>query len=190
MPIDARLREGLERSMSAIEADAERYLPDVRSRARRRRVVHRAATVVAVAAAVVIVAVAAPKLLDVLRNDHRQPATNPSSAPIEGTYVTKITPREAGRIGVPEAAGNWLLTLRGDGVLQLASLRNADLGRATTQYQLSGTEIITSALAGSGCTGLGRYDWSHTGSSLTFVLVSDPCPLRVAIFSSHVWSSR
>ncbi len=189
MSIDSRLREGLRRSMSAIDTDAERSLDDARRRGRRRATVRRTVTVVAVAAIIATVAFAGPAVLDALHGQRQQPATTPSPLPITGSYSARITVADAARSGVPGSAGTWLLNLRGDSVLQLASLRNANLGRGTTQYQLSGTSFITTALASPSCTGIGRYDWSRNGSTLTFTLVSDPCALRVEIFSTHPWAA-
>jgi len=190
MPIDSRLREGLKRSMSAVHTDAERHLGDARRQGHRRLVIRRAAAVVAIAATIAIVAVAAPGVLDIVRNQHRQPATPPSLLPISGTYTTAITAKDTSGNAEAEAVGKWLLTLDGNGTLELASLTNGDLGRSVTQYQTTGKEFLTTALAGGKCSGLGTYTWLRSGSTLTFAVVSDPCPLRVAIFTSHPWTSQ
>jgi len=186
MAIDARLREGLQRSMSAIDSDAERLLGDARRRGRRRLVIRRAVAIVAVAATVAIVAMAAPIVLHTVRDQRPRPATIPSSLPIAGTYTSTIT--AAGGVE-PGSVGTWLLTLEADGTLDLASLTNGDFGRSVTQYQATQDGFLTTALTGGTCSGVGRYTWSRSGSALTFTVVSDPCPLRAAIFSSHPWTA-
>ena len=190
MSIDPRVRKGLHRAMSAIDADADGLLVEARRRGRRRVITYRAVAGVAFVTALVFLVLLAPVLLDALGSQHRQPATEPPALSVEGTYVTTITDEDAASIGARDAAGAWLLTLRGDGVMTLASLDNADLGRATTPYQTVGDQIITAALTGDDCTGVGRYIWSRTGSTLTFERVSDPCDLRVLILSSQMWIVR
>jgi hypothetical protein len=190
MAIDSRLREGLQRSMSAIDGDAERHLDDARRRGHRLILVRRAVAALALAAAVVIVAIAGPGVLDVVRDQRHRPATTPSPFPISGTYTTTISTRDTTRRAEAEAVGTWLLTLDRDGTIDLASLTNADLGRSVTQYQTAGDVFLTTALADGPCSGsgLGRYSWSRSGSILTFAVVSDPCRVRIAIFSSHPWA--
>ncbi|MEP6973734.1 MAG: hypothetical protein ABI869_06290 [Actinomycetota bacterium] len=186
MPIDARLRDGLERSMSTIDTDVEPFLHDARRRGHRRLLIRRVATVIAVAAAIVIVAVAGPGLRDLLRGREQQPAVPPPPVQISGTYTTTIS--KSGLTGSGAgAAGTWLLILDRSGTLDLASLTNGNVGRSVTQYQATQNGFLTTALADGSCTGLGTYTWSRSGSVLTFSVVSDPCPLRVAIFSSQPW---
>ena len=86
------------------------------------------------------------------------------------------------------AAGKWLLTLDRNGTLDLASLTNGASRSSVTQYQATQNEFLTTALADGPCSGLGTYRWSRSGSVLTFSVVSDPCPLRVAILSSQPWT--
>jgi hypothetical protein len=190
MTIDARLREGLQRSMSAIDTDAEHHLNDARRRGHKRLVIRRAVAAIAVAAIFAIVVVAAPHVLDLVRDQrHHQPAISPSLLPIFGTYSTTISAKDTTGGRDAGSVGTWLLTLDRDGTLDLASLTNGDRGRSVTQYQTTGGEFLTTALAGSTCSGsgLGRYSWSRSGALLTFTVVSDACPLRVAIFSSQPW---
>jgi hypothetical protein len=188
MSIDSRLREGLQRSMSAIDANTEGHFDDARRRGHRRVIVRRGVAVLAVVAAVATVSFAGPAVLDVLRSQRQQPATKPPPTPITGSYSVKITGEEASGLGAPGSAGMWLLTLRADKVLELASLKNTNVG-GSSQYQLTGSEMLTTALASPSCTGIGRYRWSRSGSTLAFTLVSDPCALRVAIFSTHPWTA-
>jgi hypothetical protein len=189
MSIDHRLREGLDRAMSTIDADVDGYLDQARRLGRRRALVRRTVTAVAAAAVVVFGAFAVSAVLD-LRSQRHEPASTPSPLPITGNYVSTISRQEATSVGDPRAAGTWVLRVRGDGVLELASLKNADLGGGSSQYQLTGREMLTTALASTTCTGVGRYTWSRNDSTLSFVVVSDPCALRVAVFSSHPWNVR
>lgn len=189
MTIDSRLRDGLRRSMSEIDTDAEGLLVDARRRGHRLLLIRRGVAAVTVAVAVVIVVVAAPSVLDLVRDRRHLPATTPSPLPISGSYTTTISATGISGADATEAVGTWLLTLDGNGTLDLASLTNGDLGHPVTQYQATQNEFLTTAFTGSGCSGVGTYTWSRSGSTLTFAVVSDPCSLRVAIFSSHPWTS-
>jgi hypothetical protein len=187
MPIDTRLRDGLERSMSTIDTDVEPFLQDARRRGHRRLMIRRAATAIAIAAAIAIVAVAGPGLRGLLRGRELQPAAPPPLVQISGTYTTTIRTSDLTGGGAG-AVGTWLLTLDRGGTLDLASLSNVNRGRSVTQYQATQSGFLTTALADGPCSGLGTYAWSRAGSVLTFSVVSDPCPLRVAIFSSQPWT--
>jgi hypothetical protein len=59
-----------------------------------------------------------------------------------------------------------------------------------TVFQTAGDRFLTTTLSNSACSGLGRYEWSRVGPTLTFTRVSDPCGLRVAILASRPWSAR
>jgi hypothetical protein len=187
MSIDSRLREGLQRSMSTIVTDPEEHLERARRQGRTRVVIRRVVKSVAVAAVLVAVALAGPVVLDAVRSQRREPIATPPALPIVGTYMVRITATDAGAIGVPQAAGTWLLKLQGDGVLELAPLQNGNPGGGSSQYQLAGNDFITTALASASCQGVGTYTWSRSGSSLAFTVVSDSCALRVAVFSLGPW---
>ena len=101
MPIDARLRERLQRSMSEIDTDAERFLHDARRRGHRRLVIRRLVSAAAVAALLVVVAVAAPTVLEIVRDQQHRPSASPSLTSIFGTY----TPRSHRR--TPPTPDRW-----------------------------------------------------------------------------------
>lgn len=187
MSIDSRLREGLQRSMSTIATDPEEHLEHARREGRTRVVIRRAVTSVAVAAALVAVAIVGPAVIDAVRSQRREPIATPPALPIVGNYMVRITATDAGAVGVPQAAGTWLLTLQRDGVLELAPLQDGTLGGGSSQYQLAGNDFITTALASTSCQGVGTYTWSRSGSTLAFTVLSDSCALRVAVFSLRPW---
>ena len=77
MSFDARLREGLQRSMSKLESDPEFRLPDAHRRGRRRLLVRRVAVAVSVAASLAVVTASASVLYHPPRLGH-QPAATPT----------------------------------------------------------------------------------------------------------------
>jgi hypothetical protein len=120
MSSDARLREELQRVMSAIESDTESRLHEARARGHRRLMFRRTSTAVAIAATIAIVAIATPRILDVSDPGRHQPAATPSPPPdvspeqmILGTWQSEITCdaflRGFERAGIPEMAARWLV---------------------------------------------------------------------------------
>ena len=81
----------------------------------------------------------------------------------------------------------WQFTLRGDGLLNVIGPPNAGVSAPSSQYQVEGDRILTTAFASDRCSGVGIYRWRREGSILTFVTVSDACALRVVLFTSHPW---
>lgn len=187
MSIDSRLREGLQRSMSAIATDPDQHLEDAHRQGRKRLLRRRAFTATVIVAGLAVIALVGPAMLGALRDQGHEPMATPSSLPIVGNYVVRVTTTDATRAGAPGAAGTWVLKLHGDGVLELAPLRSGDPLGGPSQYQVSGDRFLTTALGSASCQGLGTYTWSRSDSTLTFIVVSDPCALRVAVFSSGPW---
>ena len=146
MTVDARLREGLQRSMSAIATDPERGLNDARRRGRRRLVIRRAVALLALVALVALV-VAAPAVLDLVRDQRNRPATTLNPPPMSGTYTTTVTAQDTADAGM---SGRWLLSLDRDGTLRLSSLTDGDLHPSVTRYRTRGSEFLTTALTGDG----------------------------------------
>jgi hypothetical protein len=120
MSSDAKLREELQRVMSAIESDTESRLKDACKRGHRRLVFRRTSTAIAIAATIAIVAIAAPRVLDLSDPGRHQPAATPSPRPdvppeqmILGTWHSEITCdaflRGFERAGIPELASRWLV---------------------------------------------------------------------------------
>jgi hypothetical protein len=78
MSIDSKLRDGLQRSMSKLDIDAEVQLSDARRRGRRRLVARRVGIAVSIAASVALVAASAAAVLDSPSRQRHEPATTPS----------------------------------------------------------------------------------------------------------------
>ena len=62
MSVERRLREGLERSASAVQPDVGRRLPEAIARGRRRRRARRASLIAGTVAALAVVGVAIPQV--------------------------------------------------------------------------------------------------------------------------------
>jgi len=80
MSIDSKLRDGLRRSMSKVDIDAEVQLSNARRRGRRRLLARRVSIAVSLAASVALIAASAATVLDSSSRQH-EPATTPRSLP-------------------------------------------------------------------------------------------------------------
>jgi len=189
MSVDGRLRNELSRDASRVDVDVDRFLDSVVTGGKRRRRIRRLGGAMAVAALIAVVALAGPAVLDVIRHQHDQPAA-PVPAAIEGTYAVRIGPEDV--LGTPrlQVEGLWQLTVRGDGLLSLAGPTGSSISAPSSQYQLDGDRILTTAFASERCSGVGVYEWQREGSTLTFTLVSDACAVRVAVLTAHPWEAR
>ena len=58
-------------------------------------------------------------------------------------------------------------------------------------YQVSGTTFSTNLFARSFCqgSGIGTYEWVHSGGTLTLVATSEACAVRRAILTSTPWQA-
>jgi hypothetical protein len=109
---------------------------------------------------------------------------------IEGTYAVRIRPADFLATPRLHVEGLWQLTVRGDGLLSLAGPRGSSVSAPSSQYQLDGDRILTTAFASEHCSGVGVYRWQREGSTLTFTLESDACAVRVAVLTAHPWDAR
>jgi hypothetical protein len=104
--IEARLRDGLQHSMSKLDIDAELQLSDARRRGRRRLLARRLVTAVSVAASVALVAASAAAVLDSPSHPRREPATTPSlkSPPVHPLQTERAA---LGELQQQAILGSW-----------------------------------------------------------------------------------
>ena len=100
MPLDHRLREGIDRVTSHVDPDLDYNLERTMRRARRTIAVRRAGAVIIVVGAIAVGIAIAPRALDALRNERLPgPAGTPTvSNPVfvAGTYETVVPSDRAG----------------------------------------------------------------------------------------------
>ncbi|MDP9301295.1 MAG: hypothetical protein M3P43_10450 [Actinomycetota bacterium] len=191
MSVDGRLRNELTRDASDLDVDVDRFLGDVVRGGRRRQRIRRVGGAVVVMALIAAIAVVGPAVIDVVRHQ-RIPAHQGTPAPgaIEGTYAVEIKRADASGAPGLQLEGLWQFTLRGDGLVSVTGPAGANVSTPRSQYQLEGDRLLTTAFASDTCQGVGVYRWSREGSTLSFTLVSDTCPVRVVLFTAHPWQAR
>ena len=192
MSVEGRLRNELSRDAGSIDVDVERSLGRVVVRGRRRRRLLRAGGVAIVAAVIALIAAVGPTVTEVIRDHQTRPA-NPgptAAASIQGTYAVRIRRSDTVAVGDAGLDGLWQFTVSGDGLISIVSPGGAKVSTARTQYHIEGDQILTTAFASNACADVGVYRWIREGSTLTFTRISDPCPIRVVLFTSRPWDAR
>jgi hypothetical protein len=194
--IDRRLRAGFERSAPAIAPNGHTAFERVRVRARRTIVIRRV-TSISIAALVVGVAVfAGPTLLYGFREpDGRQLLQQPTpSVPavggsaIAGSFTTTLGDEDPA-VQSNQMAGEWTVTFRSDGVLEVSPPDSFQQSHAGYSFEVSGDVFRTDLFRTDVCNDQlpGRYRWQRNGERLTFEAVDETCPAREALFTGDLW---
>ena len=193
MSIDRRLREGFERSSPAIVPNDHAALERVTGRARRHVMVRRATTTVMVAFVVAGVALGGPRVLDALQDGGRlepvqEPTpseTVPGDAALNGTYSTTLGDEDPA-VQRNRMDGEWTITFRSDGLLEVASPESFQESRSGYSFEVSGDQFRTDLFRTDVCNDMlpGRYRWQRSGDRLTFEVLDEPCQARAALFTS------
>jgi hypothetical protein len=193
MSVERRLREGLERSASAVQPDTGRRLPEAITRGRRRRRARRASAILGTVATLAAIGFAVPQVTGFVQRQQPAVSQGPTPPPgpdatIAGTYTSML--RATSRIirdnGI---AGTWTLGLKANGVLTLSAPRSFHGDLASIAFRVQGERFTTNAFVNdSRCSNdVGVYRWQRAGRTLVFTPVSDTCALRRALFSTQPW---
>ncbi len=190
MSVDQRLRNGVARIASEVTVDPSSALKIVQSRARRQVRMIRIVQVFAVAAAVALGVMVVPPAFDHVRQP-TDPAVQPGSE-LEGTYVVDVIDNPANRTA--GVVGRWVVTLGPNGLIEIIPPSTYPGPRTGPTYRIEGNELRTDVLVESvGCqaTGafVGIYRWARNDTILRFVLISDACPARIALFTGQDWEA-
>jgi hypothetical protein len=193
MSVERRLREGLERSASAVQPDTGRRLPEAIAHGRRRRRARRASAILGAVATLAAIGFAVPQVAGFVQR--QQPAVSQGPTPpagpdatIAGTYTSML--RATSRVIRDNAiAGTWTLGLKANGVLTLSAPRSFHGDLASVAFRVQGDRFTTNAFVNdSRCSNdVGVYRWQRAGRTLVFTPVSDTCALRRALFSTQPW---
>jgi hypothetical protein len=196
MPVERRLREGMQRNADALNSDVDRLLAEVVRKSRRRVMVRRAAIVVTAATALFLAIAVGPRALDALRNaQERVPATKPTPTvsgvqALTGSFTRRLT-ESSPAVRVNQMAGEWTIDLHADGTMGVTAPPAFTGVLSVVQFQVTGDRFRTNFHLPNGCTNLplGTYRWSRSGPTLTFTVIDDACQARVTLFASEVWTS-
>ncbi len=196
MPVERRLREGMQRNADGLNPDVDRLLAEVVRKTRRRVMLRRAAIVLTAATALFLALAVGPRALDALRNAREQvPATKPPPTAsgfqaLTGSFTRRLT-ASSPAVRANQMAGEWTIDLHADGTMRVTAPPAFTGVLSVVQFQVTENRFRTNLFNQDVCTNLalGTYRWSRSGRTLTFTVVDDPCEARVALLSSHEWTS-
>jgi hypothetical protein len=194
MPLDRRLRDGVDRLTSQVDPDVDRSLDRTFRRARRTIALRRAGAASVVAASVALAIVIGPRTIDALRNERApSPATKPSNtnpAAIAGTYQIVI-PNDEPAVRQNHLAGRWTIGLGTDGIMTVSTPPSYAGPRSGYRFRISGEEFRTDLFSTGVCSGIppGVYRWALSGATLTLTPIDEQCTARATLLGSQTWGS-
>jgi len=192
MSLDRRLREGLDRSSSAIEERSfDRVLEGVVARGRGRRRVRRVAAGTLALAALIAAVVIAPKALDAIRSLGETKPASPQQLlrQIAGTYTIEVD-RSDSAVEAFDMAGTWTISLLPTGAMMItpppAYLRSWEQPTGDV-FTLAADTFRTNALGRLCTSSIGTYTWFLHDEGLTLAPVTDDCVPRRALLTNTTW---
>ena len=194
MPLDRRLREGIDRLTSELEPDVDRNLGQSYRRARRTIALRRTGAAIAVVAMVAVGLLVVPRAIDALRETQRhQPAVSPTPntdpAVIAGTYET-VVPSDGPAVRRNGLAGAWTIELGTDGIMTVSAPASFSGVLSGTLFQVQGDRFRTNLFVQDVCSNLplATYRWVLRSGELSLAPIDDPCEGRVAVLTSAPWT--
>jgi ferric-dicitrate binding protein FerR (iron transport regulator) len=192
MPLDRRLRDGMQRLAQDLDPDVEgRLEATLRNahRAGRRQQVRAALVFATVILAVVLIG---PPMIDALRGV-AGPGTSPSPTSfvtLRGTYMTTLNSTDAA-VTSNRMAGDWTIQFGSGPIMTVTAPPDFTGTRSGYTFHVSGSQFRTDLFGEDVCSTLlpGTYQWSLIGGQLTFTLVDDSCPGRAALLTSATWNA-
>jgi hypothetical protein len=193
MPLDRRLRDGVDRLTSQVDPDVDRSLDRTFRRARRTIALRRVGAASVVAASIALAIVVGPRAIDALRSE---PGPRPAATPtlkdvafVAGTYET-VVPNDEPAVRQNGLAGRWTIRFGTDGVMTVTAPDSFTGVTSGTLFEIQGDRLRTNLFVQDVCSNIptNSYRWTEQGTKLTFIAVEDPCQGRVAVLTSSSWS--
>jgi len=182
MSVEERLRAGLRSQAYSWDPAVEGSLAAVRRRHVWRRV--RIAGVSAVAAGAVIAGTVSG-----LQQDH---VKGLPPAPLAGSSAPSLAGRYSATVVEPvRLAGDWTLTLRADGRVDVSPPAGYYGVVSAVLYQGTNTEFRTTLFQEDVCAGhgIGAYTWVRSHGFVSFTAIGESCAARRAFLVGNTWRS-
>jgi len=172
-----------------VEGRLEATLRNAR-RAGRRRQIRAAFAFATVILAVVLVG---PPLIDALRDAGPGVGASPSPPPtisLRGTFATTLVSTDVA-VTSNRMSGDWTIQVGSSGILTVTPPSGFTGTHSGYRFDVIGTQLRTDLFAEDVCSTLlpGTYQWSLSGGRLSFTVVDDSCPGRVALLTSAAWTA-
>ncbi|MEP7159335.1 MAG: hypothetical protein ABI797_07890 [Chloroflexota bacterium] len=139
---------------------------------------------------ILAVVLVGPPLIDALRRGP-QVGANPSptpTAPLTGTYATTLVSTDVA-VTSNRMPGDWTIQFGSSGILTVTTPPGFTGTYSGYSFVVAGSQFTTDLFGQDVCSTLlpGTYRWSLSSDRLTFTVVDDSCPGRVALLTSGVW---
>jgi len=191
MPLERRLRDGMQREAANLAPDLparlEATLRDGRRRGRRQQF----RTALAFATVILGVVLLGPPVIDALRRAPVGASPSPTAATtLTGSYATTLASTDAA-VTANRMQGDWTIGFGSSGILTVTTPSSFTGTRSGYSFQVTGDQFRTDLFGADVCSTLlpGTYQWNLVSGQLTFTLVDDTCPGRVALLTSASWSA-
>jgi hypothetical protein len=193
MPLDRRLRDGMQHMAQDLDPDIEGRLEATLRDARRAGQRRQLRAVLAFATVILAVVVVGPPLIDALQNAGPGVGASPSPTPtisLAGTFATTLVSTDVA-VTSNRMAGEWSIQFGSSGILTVTTPPGFTGTQSGYAFQMTGSQLSTDLFGEDVCSTLlpGTYQWSLTSGRLTFTVVDDSCPGRVALFTSATWTA-
>ena len=189
MPLDRRLREGLDQLAHGIEPDVEDRLEATLRQAGRRNLVQRSLPTLVATAALVMVVIVGPMTLNMWRGGGGDDPSPPTLA-LVGAFRVSVGSGDAAA-NESNLSGSWTIEFTASGFLIVRAPAGFTGTRTGYAYQIAGDELQTDLFGSDVCSSLlpGRYRWERTANTLTFFTIDEQCPGRAALFTGGTWQA-
>jgi hypothetical protein len=191
MPLERRMREGMGRMAADLEPDVNGRLEATLRGARRAATRQQLRDGLGFAAAILAVVLVGPPLIEALRSGSLGVGASPSPTPgatLLGTYAATLVSTDVA-VTSNRMQGDWTIGFGSSGVLTVAAPPGFTGTSSGYSFDVVGSQFRTVLFGEDICSTLlpGTYGWSLSGDRLTFTVVDDSCPGRVALLTSATW---
>ena len=193
MPLEGRIREEMRRMAADLEPDIEERLAATLRGARRADTRRQLRDALASATVILVVLVVGVPFIGALRDRSLGVGATPSpTVPVQlaGTYATTLVSTDVAVIS-NRMAGAWTIGFGSNGILAVAPPPGFTGTSSGYSFNVAGSQFRTVLFGEDVCSTRlpGTYRWSISGDRLTFVVVDDSCPGRVALLTSTAWTA-
>ena len=193
MSLERRMREGMARMAADLEPDIEERLEATLRNARRADTRRQLRDAVASATVILVLLLVGLPFINALRDRSQGVGATPSptaTVPLTGTYATTLVSTDVA-VTSNRMAGDWTIGFESSGILTVTAPPGFTGTTSGYSFVVAGPQFRTVLFGEDVCSTLlpGTYRWSITSDRLTFTVVDDSCPGRVAVLTSAAWTA-
>jgi hypothetical protein len=197
MPLESRIRDGLQAVAADVDVAVDRDLRGVAEAARRYRRRQRITIALIACIAVIVGLVAAPRVQDIVGAPERLPPAdgNIREQKVRRAFYVLVagdyTARLPGTRTSPDARGRWTMHLAPDGRIAMTAPQGfTRFFGAPPKLSFSGSGRIVEirGFVRSHCSGTGIYGWELSRGWLRLTPDHDDCLIRRVVLATRPWA--